>query len=124
MLIRPPLILDSDLLSCFCDADRMDILEHLYSGKMVILPHVIYEVSVVRKFKPIFEPSIKNNHISIVDMDPLGNDGQEFVNLRHRGRLGAGEAALISTQKAWEQDMPYIDYNLKRKPKLITTSLL
>lgn len=63
---------------------------------MVIMPHVIYEISVVRKFKPIFEPSIKNSHIHLVDMNPLGNDGQEFVRLRHVGKIGPGEAAAMA----------------------------
>lgn len=96
MLIKPPLILDTDLLSCFCDANRMDILEKLYSSNMVILSQVIYEISVVRKFRPIFEPSIKQKHINMVDLNPLGEDGQEFVKLRHIGKLGMGEASCMA----------------------------
>ena len=60
MLIRPPLVLDADLISCFAWVKRFDILESLYSGLMRVLPEVINEVNRIPHLGSILHHSISN----------------------------------------------------------------
>ncbi|GAW30616.1 hypothetical protein [Carboxydocella sp. JDF658] len=101
MLTRPPLVLDTDVISCFAWVKRMDILEKLYSGKMVVPAEVVYEISNrrVQHLKAELTRSVDKKYIEVVSLQPLGDDGQTFVALRETGKYGSGEAAVMAYAK-------------------------
>lgn len=61
-----------------------------------MLPEIIYEISNVTHLKDRLETCIKRETISIVNLNPLGQDGQEFARLRSRKKFGYGEAAAMA----------------------------
>jgi hypothetical protein len=83
-------------MSSFAWVNRLDILERIYSGRMLVLPEIIYEISSVKHLKERLESCIIKETISIVHLDPLGDDGQEFARLRHLKKFGYGEAAAMA----------------------------
>ncbi|MCD6391089.1 MAG: hypothetical protein J7L92_03765 [Dehalococcoidia bacterium] len=59
MSTEPPIILDSDFLSSFAWGKRLDILEGLYSKRMVVLEEVLEELRRVPHLASRVELSIK-----------------------------------------------------------------
>jgi predicted nucleic acid-binding protein len=94
-----PILFDTDTISSFAWVNRLDILETLYSEKMFVLPEIIYEISNVKHLKEKLESCIEKKAISIVYLDPLGEDGQEFARLRGLKKFGYGEAAAMAYAK-------------------------
>ena len=62
-MTEPPLILDADFISSFAWVDRLDILEGLYSKRMIILDEVLEELSRVPHLADRVELSIRSGHI-------------------------------------------------------------
>ena len=48
MSTEPPILLDADFVSSFAWVDRMDIIEGLYSKRMVVLEEVMLELERTR----------------------------------------------------------------------------
>ena len=63
MSTEPPIILDSDFLSSFAWVNRLDILEDLYSKRMIVLEEVLEELRRVPHLASKVELSIKKGHI-------------------------------------------------------------
>ena len=100
MLTNPPLVLDTDILSCFAWIKRMDILEALYSGHMLVPEQVLVELSKVSHLRDQVDLSIANNHIVAVQLDPLKPEAQEFAKLLSGDPpIGRGEAAVMAFVK-------------------------
>lgn len=99
MSTNPPILFDTDTMSSFAWVNRLDILESLYSERMFVLPEIIYEISNVTHLKDRLELCIDKKTISIVNLDPLGDDGQEFARLRGLKKFGYGEAAAMAYAK-------------------------
>jgi hypothetical protein len=100
MLTNPPLLLDTDLVSAFAWVKRMDILESLYSGNMKIPQEVLTELARVPHLKAAVD-SRTANHIEVISLNPIGQDGLEFAKLYSTGKYGLGESAV----------MAYVRYN-------------
>jgi predicted nucleic acid-binding protein len=60
---EPPVILDADFLSSFAWINRLDILENLYSKRMIVLEEVLEELRRVPHLASRVELSIRNGHI-------------------------------------------------------------
>lgn len=63
MSIEPPVILDADFISSFAWVNRLDILEGLYSKRMIILEEVLEELSRVPHLAPRVKLSISDGQI-------------------------------------------------------------
>jgi len=100
MLTKPPLLLDTDLVSAFAWVKRMDILESLHSGNMQIPQEVLTELARVPHLKAAVD-SRTEKHIEVVSLNPIGQDGIEFAKLYTTGKYGSGESAV----------MAYVRYN-------------
>ena len=68
LLTEPPLVLDSDFLSSYSWVNRLDILEKLYSGRMVILDEVMEEINRVPHLAEQVMTSITSGSIQRVSM--------------------------------------------------------
>lgn len=103
MLIRPPLIFDTDVISCFAWVRRMDILEHLFSGNMKVLNEVAAELGYRKTphLKQALDDSVSNSHMEIISLNPLSPETIDFARLIGLGTIGTGEAAA----------MAYVKYN-------------
>jgi len=96
MLISPPLVLDSDVISAFALVNRLDILESLYREQMLVLDQVQIEVSKYYKVGALLSNVINRGAFQLGYLDPLGKDGWEFANLIDKGCFGQGEAAIMA----------------------------
>ncbi len=76
MLINPPLLLDTDMVSAFAWVKRIDVLNNLYSGKMKIPQEVLNELARVPHLKAAVD-SRTDTHIN-----PLCSGAGLGVNYR------------------------------------------
>lgn len=95
MLIKPPLLLDTDSVSAFAWVKRMDVLESLYSGNMQIPQEVLTELARVPHLKAAVD-SRTDKHIEVVSLSPIGQDGIEFAKLYSTGKFGLGESSVMA----------------------------
>jgi predicted nucleic acid-binding protein len=93
---EPPIILDSDLLSSFAWVKRLDILEKLYSKRMVVLEEVLEELQRVPHLASRVGQSIKNGHIISRAMFADSPEALQLAKLLESGRYGTGEAACMA----------------------------
>jgi hypothetical protein len=93
---EPPIILDSDFLSSFAWVNRMDILEGLYSGRMIVLEEVMVELKQVPHLASRVELSIRNGHIRSETMLANSPEALELAKLLELGRYGTGEASCMA----------------------------
>ena len=105
MPIEPPLVLDADLLSSFAWVNRLDILDNLYSGKMIVLEEVMVELSRVRHLANRVQTSIATGSIALVEMLADSPEALELARLLEHGRYGRGEAACMAYLKHNEGSM-------------------
>jgi len=96
MSTDPPLVLDTDFVSSFAWVNRMDILETLYTGRMLMLEEVEYELSKVKVLKSRVEASIAGGHIVRISMSADSPEAAEFGRMHDSGRYGLGEAACMA----------------------------
>lgn len=98
-MTEPPLVLDADFVSSFAWVDRLDILESLYSKRMIVLDEVINELNRVPHIARRVRLSVGNSHIECVSMFADTPEALELGRLLEDGRLGTGEAACMAYLK-------------------------
>lgn len=96
MLNRPPLILDCDTLSHLAWGNRVDIVQDLYRGQMIILPEVIEELKRLEFIYRRVEPLITSGDLRLDLLNILEREGEEFNRLYGTGKYGRGEAACMA----------------------------
>ena len=96
MTTEPPLLLDTDFVSSFAWVDRMDIIEGLYSGRMIVLEEVMVELERTRHLGDLVCFSIMHGHIKRLEMMVGTAEALEYVRLSDTDRYGSGEAACMA----------------------------
>ena len=96
MSIEPPVILDADFISSFAWVNRLDILEGLYSKRMVILEEVLEELSRVPHLASRVKLSISDGHIKCEAMFVDSPEALQLGKFLETGRYGTGEAACMA----------------------------
>ena len=96
MSTEPPVILDSDFLSSFAWVNRLDILEGLYSKRMIILEEVLEELRRVPHLASRVELSIRNGHMRSEAMLADSAEALELAKFLESGRYGTGEASCMA----------------------------
>lgn len=91
-----PIVLDSDFLSSFAWVKRLDILEALYSGRMVVLEEVLDELRRVPHLASRVESSIRRGHIRLETMLANSPEALRLATLLDSGRYGSGEASCMA----------------------------
>ena len=91
-----PIVLDSDFLSSFAWVKRLDILEALYSGRMVVLEEVLDELRRVPHLASRIESSVKKGHIRLETMLANSPEALRLATLLDSGRYGSGEASCMA----------------------------
>jgi predicted nucleic acid-binding protein len=93
---EPPIILDADFLSSFAWVRRLDIVEKLYSGRMVVLEEVLEELRRVPHLASRVELSIKKGHIRLETMLADSPEALRLATLLDSGKYGSGEASCMA----------------------------
>ena len=96
MSTEPPVILDSDLLSSFAWVNRLDILEGLYTKRMIVLEEVLEELRRVPHLASRVELSIRNGHIRSEAMLADSPEALQLAKFLELGRYGIGEASCMA----------------------------
>lgn len=96
MSTEPPILLDTDFVSSFAWVDRLDIIEGLFSRRMVILEEVMEELDRVRHLADRVCFSVMRGHMRRVDMLSDSPEAVDYVRLHDSGRYGSGEAACMA----------------------------
>ncbi len=128
MSTEPPIILDSDFLSSFAWVNRMDILEGLYSKRMIVLEEVLEELKRVPHLASRVELSIRNGHISSEAMLANSPEALQLAKFLELGRYGTGEASCMAylTQHdgiLGSNNLSDIkDFCIQNKKRLLTTA--
>jgi hypothetical protein len=99
MLDEPPLVLDTDFLSCFAWAKRLDILEKLFPAKMIILEQVLTEISRVSSLSTQVQQCIKKGTILPLVIYADAPEAIELARYLEEGRYGQGESACMAYLK-------------------------
>jgi len=99
LLTEPPLALDTDFCSNLAWVDRLDILERLYGGNMIVLEEVEIELQRVphlgrRLQMCIMKESVKRAYLRVGSPEAL-----EYARMIDSGRYGRGEAACMAYLK-------------------------
>jgi hypothetical protein len=92
----PPIILDADFLSSFAWVNRLDILEGLYSKRMIVLEEVLVELRRVPHLVLKVQQSIGNGHIRSETMFADSPEALQLAKFIDEGRYGMGEAACMA----------------------------
>ena len=90
------ILLDTDFVSSFAWFNRMDILEGLYSGRMMVLEEVMIELERVRSLADLVCFSIMHGHIKRKGMMAGSAEALEYARLHDRDQYGSGEAACMA----------------------------
>jgi len=90
------ILLDTDFVSSFAWVNRMDILEGLYSGRMMVLEEVMIELERVRSLADLVCFSIMHGHIKRKGMMAGSAEALEYARLHDRNQYGSGEAACMA----------------------------
>ena len=96
MSTEPPVILDADFISSFAWVNRIDILEGLYSKRMIILEEVSEELRRVPHLASRVEASIRNGHIRNEAMFADSAEALQLAKFLDMGRYGTGEASCMA----------------------------
>lgn len=96
MSTEPPIILDSDFLSSFAWVNRLDLLEGLYSKRMIVLEEVLEELRRVPHLASRVELSIRNGHIRSEAMLAESPEALQLAKFLESGRYGTGEASCMA----------------------------
>ena len=91
-----PIVLDADFVSSFAWVDRMDILENLYSKRMVILEEVMEELNRVPHLAARVRLCVEKGHITIETMLAGSPEALQLARFHESGRYGAGEASCMA----------------------------
>ena len=95
-MTEPPLLLDTDFVSSFAWVDRMDIIEALYSGTMILLGEVMAELERTRHLADVVALSVAHGHIRQVEMLSDSAEALQYVRFHESGRYGSGEATCLA----------------------------
>ena len=95
-MTEPPIILDADFLSSFTWVNRLDILEGLYSKRMIILEEVLEELNRVPHLASKVKLSIRNGYIKRESMYADSPEALQLGKFLETGRYGTGEAACMA----------------------------
>ena len=98
-MTEPPLVLDADFLSSFAWVDRIDILETLYSKRMVLLDDVMNELNRVPHIASRVQVFVNNGAIALVEIYADESEALELGKLLQVGKYGRGEAACMAYLK-------------------------
>jgi len=93
---EPPIVLDADFLSSFAWVKRLDILEGLYSGRMVVLEEVLEELRRVPHLASRVERSIKKGHMRSETMLADSPEAIQLAKFLESGIYGTGEASCMA----------------------------
>ena len=96
MLTEPPLILDTDLLSSYAWVKRLDILERLYSGQMIILDEVMEELYRVSHLAASVQSCISNGSIRTLSLNAASPEALDLAIYSETGIYGRGESACMA----------------------------
>jgi hypothetical protein len=96
LLTEPPLVLDADFVSSFAWVDRIDILERLYSKRMVLLDEVMNELNRVPHIASRVQVSVDNGAITRIEIYANAPEALELGKLLEVGKYGRGEAACMA----------------------------
>lgn len=96
MSTEPPVILDADFISSFAWVNRLDILEGLYSKRMIILEEVMEELNRVPHLASRVKLSIRNGHIKCEAMFADSPEALQLAKFLETGRYGTGEASCMA----------------------------
>lgn len=94
-LTDPPLVIDTDFISCFAWTNRMALLTGIYQD-IVVPDIVLYELAKVPHLHGRVEASIAAGAISTISIDTLDPAAAEYSRLIGGGRLGRGESAVMA----------------------------
>jgi len=93
---EPPIILDADFISSFAWVDRLDILEGLYSQRMIILEEVMEELERVPHLAARVKVCIRNGHVKRETMFADSPEALQLAKFLDTGRYGTGEASCMA----------------------------
>jgi predicted nucleic acid-binding protein len=93
---EPPIILDADFISSFAWVNRLDILENMYSKRMIILEEVMEELGRVPHLAARVKGSIKNGHIKSEAMFADSPEALQLAKFLDTGKYGTGEASCMA----------------------------
>lgn len=94
-LIEPPLVADTDLISCFAWTNRLALLSKLYQS--VLIPDIVLnELAKVPHLHQRVQTAITAGMICSVTIDALDPAAAEYSRLVGEGRLGRGESAVMA----------------------------
>lgn len=96
MSTDPPIVLDADFLSSFSWVNRLDILEGLYSKRMIVLEEVLVELRRVPHLVSKVQQSIRNGHIRSETMFADSPEALQLAKFIDEGRYGMGEASCMA----------------------------
>ena len=99
MPIEPPLVLDTDFLSSFAWVNRLEIIEQLYFGEMIILEEVMIELGRVTHLEAGVKQCVMNASICRVSMLAGSYEALELARLLDTGKYGRGECACMAYLK-------------------------
>ena len=128
MSTEPPIILDADFISSFAWVDRLDILEGLYSQRMIILEEVMEELERVPHLAARVKVCIRNGHVKRETMFADSPEALQLAKYLEIGKYGSGEAACMAYLTQHDgilgsnnlSDVKY--FCIKNKKRLLTTA--
>lgn len=106
----PPFICDTDFLSSFLWAKRLDILLSLYEDQIFVPDVVVSELGELKRTQYIWVPrqldvAINSKKITTYNILPKNPEGQEYLKLVNgvgvSKPIGKGEAAVLSFAKVY-----------------------
>ena len=94
----PPLVVDTDFISCFAWTNRISLLTQLYQE--ILTPDIVLdELKKVPHLYQRVESSIQAGAIRIASIDAVDPTAAEYARLISSGRLGRGESAAMAYVK-------------------------
>lgn len=97
-LTDPPLVVDTDFISCFAWTNRMPLLTQLYQD-ILITDVVVDELRKVPHLYQRVDASIQVGAITVASIDTVDPAAAEYARLISSGRLGHGESAAMAYVK-------------------------
>lgn len=92
-------MLDADFCSSLAWIDRLDILEQLYGGHMIVLEEVEIELQRVPHLARRLQTCIMKKSVKLVFMWVNSPEALEYSKMIDSGRYGSGEAACMAYLK-------------------------
>lgn len=108
MHLKMPIVFDNDCIASFSWINRLDIINTLFPGQIIIPEAVYRELSRLRKTKYSYvfyniEREINAKNFTVKDigiMDPYLNEYLQLIAMDNPKRIGRGEAAAMVLAKS------------------------